>query len=42
MIGLLFGAGASGYTTDQTDGGFFYRLARRYTAHPLSLTPPLG
>jgi hypothetical protein len=37
VIGLLFGAGASGNTTQQTDGGFFYRLARRYEQHPLSL-----
>lgn len=35
VIGLLFGAGADGNTTPQTDGGFFYRLARRYEAHPL-------
>ena len=37
MIGLLFGGGATGNTTPQTDGGFFYRLARRYEAHPLGL-----
>jgi hypothetical protein len=37
VIGLLFGAGATGCTTPQTDGGFFFRLARRYEAHPLSL-----
>ena len=37
VIGLLFGAGATGNTTPQTDGGFFYRLARRYEAHPLGL-----
>ncbi len=42
VIGLLFGAGASGNTTDQTDGGFFYRLARRYMARPLSLSRPLA
>ena len=41
VIGLLFGAGASGNTTQMTDGGFFYRLARRYEQHPLSLTHPL-
>ena len=41
VIGLLFGAGASGNTTQMTDGGFFYRLARRYEQHPLSLTQPL-
>ena len=37
VIGLLFGAGADGTTTPHTDGGFFYRLARRYEAHPLGL-----
>ena len=37
VIGLLFGAGASGNTTDMTDSGLFYRLARRYEAHPLSV-----
>jgi hypothetical protein len=40
VIGLLFGAGASGNTTQMTDGGFFYRLARRYEQHPLSLSAP--
>ena len=35
VIGLLFGAGADGNTTPQTDGGFFYRLARRYEQYPL-------
>jgi hypothetical protein len=29
VIALLFGAGAAGNTTPQTDGGRFYRLARR-------------
>ena len=38
VVGLLFGGGADGTTTDLTDGGFFYGLARRYEAHPLSLT----
>ena len=37
VIGLLFGGGAAGTTTPQTDGGLFYRLARRYLAHPMSL-----
>jgi hypothetical protein len=37
VIGLLFGGGATGTTSDESDGGFFYRLARRYEAHPLSL-----
>jgi hypothetical protein len=38
VIGFLFGGGASGTTSDQTDGGFFYRLARDYESHPLALT----
>jgi hypothetical protein len=38
VIGLLFGGGATGTTTAQTDGGVFYRLARRYEQHPLALT----
>jgi hypothetical protein len=37
VIGLLFGGGAEGTTSDQTDGGFFFRLARRYLAHPIAL-----
>jgi hypothetical protein len=37
VIGLLFGAGAAGNTTPQTDGGFFYSLARRYEAHTMGL-----
>jgi hypothetical protein len=37
VIGLLFGGGAPGTTSAQTDGGLFYRLARRYFAAPLSL-----
>jgi hypothetical protein len=37
VIGMLFGAGADGNTTPQTDGGLYYRLARRYEAHPLAL-----
>jgi hypothetical protein len=41
VIGLLFGGGATGTTSDQTDGGFFYRLARRYEAHPIGLSPVL-
>jgi hypothetical protein len=40
VIGLLFGGGADGSTSDQTDGGFFYRLARRYEAHPLAVRDP--
>ena len=38
VIGLLFGGGASGTTSANTDGGLFYRLARRYEAHPLALS----
>ena len=30
IVALLFGAGADGNTTADTDGGLFYRLARRY------------
>jgi hypothetical protein len=41
VIGLLFGGGASGTTSDQTDGGFFYRSARRYEAHPIALSAGL-
>lgn len=37
VIGLLFGGGADGTTSAQTDGGLFYRLARGYLAHPLAL-----
>ena len=37
VIGLLFGGGAPGTTSAQTDGGLFYRLARRYFAAPLAL-----
>jgi hypothetical protein len=42
VVGLLFGGGAAGTTSDSTDGGFFYRLARRYEAHPLSLAGTFG
>jgi hypothetical protein len=37
VIGLLYGGGAAGTTSPQTDGGLFYRLGRRYLAHPLGL-----
>jgi len=40
VIGFLFGGGAAGTTSDQTDGGFFYRLARAYEADPLALSAP--
>ena len=30
VVALLFGAGAEGCTTARTDGGHFFRLARRY------------
>ncbi|HEX8205664.1 MAG TPA: hypothetical protein VF587_06380 [Solirubrobacteraceae bacterium] len=37
IVGLLFGAGAEGCTTPQTDGGHFYRVARRYARARLRL-----
>jgi hypothetical protein len=37
VIGLLFGGGAPGTTSAQTDGGLFYRLGHRYVAAPLAL-----
>ena len=37
VIGLLFGGGAAGTTQATSDGGFFYRVARGYEAHPLPL-----
>jgi hypothetical protein len=37
IIGFLFGGGADGTTSDTTDGGFFYRVAHAYEAHPLKL-----
>lgn len=40
IVGLLFGAGAEGCTTPQTDGGHFHRLARRYARAPLRLRRP--
>jgi hypothetical protein len=42
VIGLLFGGGADGTTQATTDGGFFYRLARRYESHPIALGPPFA
>ena len=39
VIGLLFGGGAPGTTSAQTDGGFFYRLARRYFARAARPSP---
>jgi hypothetical protein len=38
VIGLLYGGGADGTTTAQTDGGRFYRLAAAYERHPLPLS----
>jgi hypothetical protein len=38
VIGLLFGGGADGTTSAQTDGGLFYRLAGGYLADPLALS----
>jgi hypothetical protein len=42
VIGLLFGGGADGTTSAQTDGGLFFRLSRQYLEHPLALgtAPP--
>jgi hypothetical protein len=37
VIGLLYGGGADGTTSPQTDGGLFYRLSARYLADPLTL-----
>jgi hypothetical protein len=37
VIGLLFGGGAAGTTSPQTDGGLFYQLSRSYLARPLAL-----
>ena len=37
VIGLLFGGGADGTTSDQSDGGFFFAAARSYEHHPLRL-----
>ena len=35
VVALMFGAGAEGCTTAQTDGGLFLRLARAYERAPL-------
>jgi hypothetical protein len=37
VVALMFGAGAEGCTTAQTDGGLFLRLARAYERAPLRL-----
>ncbi len=37
VIGLLFGGGAAGTTSDQTDDGLFFRLARAYVMRPLAI-----
>ena len=37
VVALMFGAGAEGCTTPQTDGGHFFRLARRYARSRLKL-----
>lgn len=37
VVGLLFGGGAAGTTSAQSDGGLFHRLAGRYLAAPLPL-----
>jgi hypothetical protein len=36
VIGLLFGGGAAGTTSAETDGGLFYRLAQGYERNPLA------
>jgi hypothetical protein len=38
VIGMLYGGGADGTTSAQTDGGLFYRLAAAYEHHPLPLS----
>ncbi len=37
IVALLFGGGAVGTTSPETDGGLFYRLAREYYEKPLRL-----
>ena len=37
VVALLFGAGADGCTTAQTDGGVFFRYARAYERAPLGV-----
>jgi hypothetical protein len=37
IVALLFGGGADGTTSPDTDGGLFFRLAREYLAKPLPL-----
>jgi hypothetical protein len=37
IVALLFGGGADGTTTAETDGGLFYRLAKRYYEAPQEL-----
>ncbi|HEU4978337.1 MAG TPA: hypothetical protein VFT42_05540 [Solirubrobacteraceae bacterium] len=37
VVAVLFGGGADGTTSAQTDGGLFYRLARAYERRPLPL-----
>jgi hypothetical protein len=37
IVALLFGGGADGCTTAQTDGGHFFRLARAYARRPLTV-----
>ncbi|MFL5828919.1 MAG: hypothetical protein ACJ76X_03290 [Solirubrobacteraceae bacterium] len=37
VVGLLFGGGADGTTSANTDGGLFYRFARTYESNPLPL-----
>jgi hypothetical protein len=37
VVALMYGAGADGNTTAQSDGGLFFRLARAYERAPLRL-----
>jgi hypothetical protein len=37
IVALLFGGGAGGTTSADTDGGLFYRLSREYYRSPLRL-----
>ncbi len=41
VVGLLFGGGADGTTSPQTDGSLFFRSSARYLAHPLALNESL-
>jgi hypothetical protein len=36
-VAFLFGGGADGTTSADTDGGYFYKRARKYYGEPLRL-----